>query len=67
MQTKFIKLKFKDVVHYINPIFVTSIQQAGEQCVVYTMDGRSAYSDETVEEVTKKIKESTTFTFTLDK
>ncbi len=67
MQTKFIKLKFKDIVQYINPVFVTSIIQIGEQCAVHTMDGRRLDSDETVEEVMKKIKESTAFTFTLDK
>jgi hypothetical protein len=67
MQTKFIKLKFKDIVQYINPVFITSIIQIGEQCAVHTMDGRRLDSDETVEEVMKKVKEATSLTFTLDK
>ena len=67
MQTKFIKLKFKDIVQYINPMFITSIVQIGEQCAVHTMDGRRLDSDETVEEVMKKVKEANTFTITLDK
>ena len=67
MQTKFIKLKFKDIVQYINPIFITSVVQVGEQRVVHTVDGRRLDSDETVEEIMKKIKEATSLTFTLDK
>jgi uncharacterized protein YlzI (FlbEa/FlbD family) len=67
MQTKFIKLKFKDIVQYINPVFITSIVRIGEQCAIHTMDGRRLDSDETVEEVMKKIKEATSLTFTLDK
>jgi hypothetical protein len=67
MQTKFIKLKFKDIVQYINPVFITSIIQIGEQCAVHTMDGRRLDSDETVEGVMKKVKEVTSLTFTLDK
>jgi hypothetical protein len=64
MQTKFIKLKFRDIVQYINPVFITNIVQTKEQCVVYTMDGRSAYSDETAEEIINKINKASTFTFT---
>ena len=67
MQTKFIKLKFKDIVQYINPVFITSIVRIGEQCAIHTMDGRRLDSDETVEEVIKKVKEATSLTFTLDK
>lgn len=64
MTTKFIKLKVKipGDQELVNPTFITRIRKAGIQTVVYTMDGNSIYTEETVEEVLKKIKNSEMFT-----
>jgi hypothetical protein len=68
METKFIKIKQGDAVSYINPVFITRIFANDEgRCTVYTMDGRMIESDESANEVMKKIKQSSTFTITLDK
>ena len=68
METKFIKIKQGDAVRYINPVFITSLFANDEgRCTVYTMDGRMIESDESANEVMKKIKQSSTFTITLDK
>jgi uncharacterized protein YlzI (FlbEa/FlbD family) len=72
MQNKFIKFKIQNgepIYCYINPIFITSVEQLGVQdkCAVNTMDGKTFYAKETVDEVMKKIKEANEFKITLDK
>jgi uncharacterized protein YlzI (FlbEa/FlbD family) len=62
MQNKFIKLKLQnEQVHYVNPVFITSVLEIVDKCAVYTMDGRSIYPEESVDEVMKKIKEANHF------
>jgi len=61
MTTKFIKLKRNDDVELVNPIFITRIRNVGSNTVVYTMDGNGVYTDDTVEEVMKKIKDTEKF------
>lgn len=61
MTTKFIKLKRGDDVELVNPTFITRIRNVGQQTVVYTMDGNGIYTDDTVEEVMKKIKDTEKF------
>lgn len=61
MTSKFIKLKRNDDVELVNPIFITRIRKVGVQTVVYTMDGNGVYTDDTVEEVMKKIKDTEKF------
>jgi hypothetical protein len=61
MGTKFIKLKRKDDQELVNPIFITRIKKIGGQTIVYTMDGGSIYTDDTPDEVLKKIKDSEKF------
>jgi uncharacterized protein YlzI (FlbEa/FlbD family) len=66
MEQKFIKLKIQDnQYHYVNPMLITSILQIKDDCAVYTMDGRAIYPKESVDDVMKKIKEKTQFTFEL--
>jgi uncharacterized protein YlzI (FlbEa/FlbD family) len=63
MEQKFIKLKIQDdQSHYVNPVLITSILEIKDSCAVYTIDGRSIYPQESVEDVMKKIKESSKFT-----
>lgn len=64
MNTKFIKLKRGDDVELVNPIFIIRIRKVGSQTAVYTMDGNSVYTDETIDEVLKKIKDSEKFIMT---
>jgi len=61
MTTKFIKLKRGDDVELVNPTFITRITKLGPQTIVYTMDGNSVYTNDTVEEVMKKIKDTEKF------
>ena len=68
MQNNFIKLKVKnEQSHYVNPILITSVLKIKDKCAVYTMDGKTIYSQESVDEVMKKIKEANQFKITLDK
>jgi hypothetical protein len=65
MEQKFIKLKIQErQYHYVNPLLITSVLQIEQKCVVYTMDARSIYPEETVDAVIKKIKDSSKITFT---
>jgi uncharacterized protein YlzI (FlbEa/FlbD family) len=62
MQSKFIKLKLQnEQVHYVNPLLITSVLEIVDKCAVYTMDGKSIYPEESVDEVMKKIKEASEF------
>jgi hypothetical protein len=62
MGTKFIKLKIQDdQYHYVNPMLITSVLKIQNNCAVYTMDGRSIYPQESVDDVLKKIKDSGKF------
>ena len=61
MTTKFIKLKRNDDIELVNPTFIIRIRKVGVQTVVYTMDGNGIYTDDTVEEVMKKIKDTEKF------
>jgi hypothetical protein len=66
MKQKFIKLKIEENrYHYVNPLFITSVLEMGERCAIYTMDSKTIYPLETVDEVMKKIKEANEFTITL--
>jgi uncharacterized protein YlzI (FlbEa/FlbD family) len=68
MQNKFIKLYVqKEQPHYVNPLLITSVLKIQDKCAVYTMDGKTIYPQETIDEVMKKIKEANEFTITLDK
>lgn len=61
MNTKFIKLKRGDDVELVNPIFITRIRKVGQHTAVYTMDGNGVYTDDTLDEVMKKIKDTEKF------
>jgi uncharacterized protein YlzI (FlbEa/FlbD family) len=64
MEQKFIKLKIEDnQYHYVNPIFITSVLEIKDNCVVYTMDGKLIHPKESVDDVMKKIKDSSKMTF----
>jgi uncharacterized protein YlzI (FlbEa/FlbD family) len=68
MQNNFIKLHVQnEQPHYVNPLLITSVLKIQDKCAVYTMDGKTIYPQETVDEVMKKIKEANDFTITLDK
>jgi uncharacterized protein YlzI (FlbEa/FlbD family) len=66
MISKFIKLKVQipGDEELINPTFITRIRKAGTKTIVYTMDGSSVYTEETVEDVIKKIKDTEKFIVT---
>jgi uncharacterized protein YlzI (FlbEa/FlbD family) len=60
---KFIKLSV-DIPgdeELVNPIFITRIRKAGVKTIVYTMDGSSIYTNDTVQDVMKKIKDTEKF------
>ena len=60
---KFIKLSV-DIPgdeELVNPIFITRIRKAGVKTIVYTMDGSSIYTNDTVQDVMKIIKDTEKF------
>ena len=66
MKQKFIKLKIEENrYHYVNPLFITSVLEIGDKSMVCAMGGETIYTQETVDEVMKKIKEANEFTITL--
>ena len=63
MEQKFIRLNIQEGQYqYINPVFITSVLKVKDKCAVYTMDGRVAHPEESVEDVMKKIREAGRFT-----
>ena len=62
--TKFIKLKRNEEEELVNPIFITRIRKVGHSTAVYTADGGSIHTDDTIDEVVKKIKDIEKFILT---
>jgi hypothetical protein len=64
MDPKLIKLTTKTEEYYINPMLITSIKKEIDNNMVhiYTFDGRVISPIESLEEVMKKIKDSSKIT-----